>query len=85
MDTEYWKRSQVTGKKYNYFSKDIIRIVNLKQSMAFISNGAELLDIYTSRDRKTNEPILVFVFNRESTKELFVKWCNHELEIKDNE
>ena len=53
--------------------------------MAFISNGAELLDIYTSRDRKTNEPILVFVFNRESTKELFVKWCNHELEIRDDE
>lgn len=53
--------------------------------MAFISNGAELLDIYTSRDRKTNEPILVFVFDRESTKDLFAAWCRHELEIKDDE
>ena len=78
----YIKRSPVTGKKYDYFSKDIIRIVNLMQAMAYISNGAEVIDIYTSKDLKTEKPILIFVFNREATKQLYDAWCKHELEIK---
>lgn len=80
---EYIKRSAVTGKKYDYFSKDYVRIVNPRQSMAYLSNGAELIDIYTSRDRTTGKPILIYVFTRESTKELYDAWCNHELEIVD--
>lgn len=83
MGTEFWKRSPVTGKKYDYFSNDIVRLVNLQQCMAYISNGAELIDIYTSRDRKTNQPVLVFVFDRQSTKELYDAWCKRELKIKD--
>ena len=83
MATEYWKKSYVTGKKYNYFGDDIIRLVNLSQCMAYISNGAELLDIYTSRNRATDDPMLIFVFSKNSTRELYSKWCNHELEIRD--
>lgn len=81
--TEYWKRSPVTGKKYNYFGDEIVRIGNIYQSMAYISNGAELIDIYTSKNRKTGDPILIFVFNRNSTKQLYDLWCKHELEIKE--
>lgn len=81
--TEYWKRSPVTGKKYNYFSDDIVRIGNIYQSMAYISNGANPIDIYTSRNRKTGEPILIFVFDRNDTKQLYDLWCRHELEIKE--
>ena len=84
MNIEYWKRSQVTGKKYDYFSESIIRIINLKQAMSYLSNGAELMDIYTSRNRKTNDPVLVFVFNKnEKLQELYDLWCKHKLEIKD--
>lgn len=81
----YIKRSQVTGKKYDYFGSDIIRIVNIYQAMAYISNGAEVIDIYTSYERETNKPILVFVFNKEQTKPLFDAWCKHELEIKNEQ
>lgn len=81
--TEYWKRSPVTGKKYNYFGDEIVRIGNIYQSMAYISNGAELIDIYTSKNRITGDPILIFVFNRNSTKQLYDLWCKHELEIKE--
>lgn len=84
MADDFWKRSQVTGKRYNYFSSDIIRIVNLAQAMAYISNGAELIDIYTSTNRKTGEPMLVFVFGKEKTKELYDAWCRHELTIRDD-
>jgi len=52
--------------------------------MAFISNGAELIDIYTSKDRKTGNPILIFVFDKESTKDLYELWMKHELDIKDD-
>ena len=83
METKYYKRSQVTGKTYEYFSDDVVRIGNLYQSMAYISNGAELLDIYTSRNRRTNDPILIFVFQRESVKELYDLWCKHELKGSD--
>lgn len=81
--TEYWKRSPVTGKKYNYFGDEIVRIGNIYQSMAYISNGAELIDIYTSKNRITGDPILIFVFNRNSTKQLYDLWCKHELDIKE--
>ncbi len=80
---EYIKRSAVTGKKYDYFSKEYVRIINTKQAMAYLSNGGELIDIYTSRDRDTNKPILIFVFTMESTRSLYDLWCKHELEIKD--
>ncbi len=52
--------------------------------MAYISNGAELIDIYTSTNRKTGEPMLVFVFGKEKTKELYDAWCRHELTIRDD-
>lgn len=79
------KRSPVTGKKYDYFSKDVIRIVNIYQAMAYLSNGAEVIDIYTSQDKDTKKPILIFVFNRNDTKPLFDLWCKHELEIKHDD
>ena len=30
MGTEFIKRSPITGRKYDYFSKDILRIVNFE-------------------------------------------------------
>ena len=80
MAEQYIKRSQVTGKKYDYFSKDVVRILNIDQAAAFIKHDADLIDIYTSQDRKTGKNVLVFVFQRESTKDLYDLWCKHELE-----
>lgn len=48
--------------------------------MGYLNYGVELLDIYTSRDKDDN-PVLVFVFDKESSKPAYDLWCKHELEI----
>lgn len=69
--------SQTTGKSYS--PSNVVRIINYRQSAAYMSHGAELLDIYPSKDFKTNEPILVYIFDRSATTELYDLWCKHEL------
>lgn len=80
MSDSFIRRSQVTGKKYDYFSKDLVRIVNIDQAAAYLKHEVELIDIYTSQDKQTKKNILVFVFDKESSKECFDLWCKHELE-----
>lgn len=70
-------QSQTTGKTYS--PADVVRIINYKQSAAYMAHGAELLDIYTSKDFKTGDPLLVFIFNRKETTLLYDLWCKHEL------
>lgn len=74
--SEYVK-SDVTGKKY--LPSQVVRILNIQQIIAYLNNGAELLDIYPSIDHVTDRPLLVCIFNRAATKELYDRWCNHEL------
>ena len=69
----YMKRG-ITGKKYDYFSKDVVRILNIRQSIWYFENGVELLDIYLSQ-REDGEKILVFVFDKESSKPYYDLWC----------
>lgn len=75
------KISRLTGIKYNVFTS--VSILNIAQVMAYLDNGAIPLDIYVSRNRDGN-PCLVFVFDRNSTQNLYDLWCKHELIIKDN-
>lgn len=70
-------KSLVTGIEYR--PSEIVRIVNSSQCAAYMTYGAKLLDIYPSRDFKTHKPIVVYIFNRKDTTELYDKWCNHEL------
>ena len=79
MAEEFWKRSSITGKKYDYFSKDNVRILNIDQAAAYLKNDVELIDIYVSNDKTSGKNILVFVFDRESSKPFFDLWCKHEL------
>ena len=51
----------------------------MSQLAAYMSYGVELLDLYVSRDYKTNRPILVGVVDREQSYEAYKKWCDHEL------
>lgn len=69
--------SETTGKKY--YVSDVIRLVNYKQVSEYLLHGAELLDIYASRNFKTNEPMLVYIFSRKDTLRLYDLWCKHEL------
>ena len=69
--------SQSTGRLYS--PADVVRIINYKQAAAYMAHGADLLDIYTSKDFKTGDPILVYIFNRKDTTRLYDMWCKHEL------
>ena len=65
--------SKITGK--TYFPENTCNILNVTQVVAYLKNGAELLDIYVGRDDK-----LCFVFPKnELTKKLFDKWVKREL------
>ena len=70
-------RSSATGK--SYCPSDVIRIVNMRQCATYLLHGAELLDLYGSRDFKTNEPILVAIFDKEKTKDFYKLWCGYDL------
>ena len=67
------QESKLTGKVY--YPENSTIILNVVQVVAYLENGAELLDIYVGKGKK-----LCFVFPRdEFTKELFNKWVKHEL------
>ncbi len=70
-------RSQTTGKEYA--PSDVVRIVNQLQAATYMAHGAELLDVYSSRDYKTHRPTMVYIFNRAATTPLYDAWCNHIL------
>ena len=74
--------SSVTGK--DYYPSQVVRIVNILQAASYIHAGELPLDVYTSIDYKTSKPILVFIFNKESSKTLYDLWCKHELTWEDN-
>ncbi len=76
-DHVFIQKSKITGKQYNVFES--VKIVNIKQSILYIKNGCELLDLYVSNDRNTGEPIFVFVFPQKESKKYFDLWCKHEL------
>lgn len=69
--------SQSTGKTYD--PSKVVRIVNYKQATMYITHGAELLDLYPSRSHKNGEALLVYIFDRSATTNLYDKWCNYEL------
>lgn len=69
--------SEITGKKY--LPKNVVRILNIQQVIAYLKYGVELLDIYPSTDYETNRPLLVYLFDREKSKEAYDLWCKREL------
>ena len=74
----YFEKSRVTGKEYDLWS--VIKILNPKQAAFYCSRGLELQDIEVSEDRKTKEPVFVYYFNKEDTKEVFDIWCKRKQE-----
>ena len=52
---------------------NLINIVNTKQAGMYIKNGVKPIDLYWGKDK------LVFVFDRNETKELYDLWCKYEL------
>jgi len=65
------KYSHIFGTEYD--DTNTVRIVNTKQAGKYIYHKVPLIDLYYSVET------LVFVFNRDDTKEVYDKWCKHEL------
>ena len=77
MKTEpYYKTSKITGRTYNLFN--ICRILNLTQVCYYLEQNVPIEDIEVSEDRKQGNPILVFYFDRDLSKEAYDNWCNRE-------
>lgn len=75
------RKSKITGREYDVFQS--IRILNITQAIFYLENKIELQDLIISQDRKTNKSVLVFVFLRDDTKEIFDTWCKRN-EVKQN-
>lgn len=67
-------------KSMDYLLKDVVRIVNPKQQLLYVKNEIYPIDMYTSIDNKTGNNIIVMIFLKEDTSEVYKKWCDHELE-----
>ena len=65
--------SEITGR--TYAAQDVYRILNASQAAFYVFHGVDFLDIYLSRDKKTDKPIQVQIFDKEATKEVFDMWC----------
>lgn len=64
----------------DYLLKEIVRIVNPKQQLLYIKNDIYPVDIYASIDNKTGNNIIVMIFLKEDTVEVYKKWCDYELD-----
>ena len=65
-----------------YTEKDIIRIYNRDQQTFYVDLGVYPIDLYTSYAPKNNRKIIVMIFNRDDTKDVYQKWKNY---ISDTE
>ena len=77
MEQHYLRRSAITGKKYDVFD-GVITIINPLQAAYYVAQGVDILDVQLSSDRKTGKPILIYLFKRDETKEVFDSWCKQK-------
>lgn len=69
---EFTKLDRESKKKHYNENPDEVRVVNLVQAKAYILNGLQPLRVEAD-DR------LVFVFDREASHELWLKWKAREI------
>ena len=60
-----------------YTEKDIIRIYNRDQQTFYVDSGVYPIDLYTSYAPKNNRKIIVMIFNRNDTKDVYQNWMNY--------
>ena len=66
-------------KPRNYTEKEVVRIYNRDQQTFYIDSNVYPVDVYTSYSPKCEKKIIIMTFIRNDTKEVYKKWCNHEL------
>lgn len=80
MDKNNNVHSNIKNKEYDF--SDTVIIINPKQAAFYCYSGLELLDLEISADRKTNEPIFCYIFQRSASKPYFDAWCKRKEESK---
>ena len=65
-------------KPRSYDPGEVCRIVNPRQQTLYIKNGVFPIDLYTSLD-KHGKNIVVMIFLREDSKQVYQDWINYEL------
>ena len=83
MNETRYETSKITGRTYELFSQ--IRILNIQQCIFYLQNNVVLNDIEISEDRRTHQPVMVFLFNREDTHDVYDKWCKRRDQVFDDE
>lgn len=73
---EFYRFSTVTGKSYDVFKT--VKILNILQVASYMDNDVFPVDIRVSQDENKRR-CLVFYFDREESKDVYDKWCRHEL------
>lgn len=61
-----------------YTEKEVCRIVNEVQYKRYIKHRVFPIDMYPGIDNDGRD-IIVYIFLRDETKDLYQKWLNHEL------
>ena len=69
--------SRLSNQEYSL--NDIIRVIDPLQCRLYIKAGAYPVDMYVTKDLKSDNDILVMLFRKSETRELYIKWKNHEL------
>lgn len=69
-------RSKVTGKLYD--DAEVIHVWDVNKAYKYMSNGAEIIDIFPGHDRDGKER-LCFVFTKADDELLYPLWKNHKL------
>lgn len=67
-------------KSRDYLQNEVNRICNVKQQIFYMSSGVYPIDVYPSFDERNDRKIIVMIFARKDTKELYNKWKNHDVE-----
>ena len=60
-----------------YTEKDIIRIYNRDQQTFYVDSGVYPIDLYTSYAPKNSRKIIVMIFNRNDTKDVYQNWMSY--------
>lgn len=75
-------KSALTGKNYNL--AHTVRLLNAKQCAFYIENSVMPVDIYVSKDYITGKPMLVFLFDKSETRELYAQWVANKQDKENN-
>ena len=65
-------------KPRSYNEKEIIRIYNRDQQTFYNDSGIYPTDLYPSYSPKNDRKIIVMIFLKNDTKEVYMKWKNYE-------